>query len=707
MRSSVVSAAPATAGARASPPPIRSARCSPSERAWENSGRTPDTATYVEGHGTSTKVGDVVEFDSLTSVFSDLGLPRHSVPLGSVKSNIGHLKGAAGAAGMLKATLALHHKTIPPSLGAAKPNPNIDFENSPLYTNTELQEWKAADGQVRSAGVSAFGFGGTNFHIVLEEYIPGRIVSNGNGSKQGADSQVRRVKPSALETKAPLRGAVVVGGPDDATVAARLASIVADARRSTTPPIAPPAEADLRSEVRVAIDFADADDLAAKGGRAVDALESGNQLAWKLLRNQGVYVGRGEPHQTAFLYTGQGSQYVNMMAGLRQSEPIVAEVFEEADRIMAPILGKPLTEYIFIDADDPAAVAQADEELRQTEITQPAVLATDLALTRLLAAYGIGPDMVMGHSLGEYGALVAAGAMPFGDALDAVAARGKEMVNVSMDDNGLMAAVFAPLDEIEATLETIDGYVVIANINSQNQAVIGGASAAVEAASAALTAKGAQVVQLTVSHAFHTAIVAPASEPLKDVLRRLDLETPHIPIVANVSGRFYPSGPAVVPEMIDILGRQVSSPVQFVKGLHTLHDAGARNFVEVGPKRALQRFVEDVFGDDDEVMAINTNHPKTGDIASFNQALCALYAAGLGVGTRPEKPAPEPTPAVRPSMPTPARAGCAGCRYRTGRPEYRSLHRPRPDVQRIHPARTGALSGQRSGDGRRRRTRHR
>ena len=148
---------------------------------------------------------------------------------------------------------------------------------------------------------------------------------------------------------------------------------------------------------------------------------------------------------------------------------------------MTPLLGKPLSEYIFVDPADAAAVARAEEDLRQTAITQPAVLATDLALTRLLDAYGIRPDMTMGHSLGEYGALVAAGALPFADALEAVSARGREMTRVSMADNGRMAAVFAPLAEIERILATIDGYVVIANINSDKQAVIGGASNAVAA----------------------------------------------------------------------------------------------------------------------------------------------------------------------------------------------------------------------------------
>ena len=154
--------------------------------------------------------------------------------------------------------------------------------------------------------------------------------------------------------------------------------------------------------------------------------------------------------------------------------------------MMTPLLGKPLSDYIFVDSEDAGAVAQAEEDLRQTAITQPAVLATDLALTRLLDAYGIRPDMTMGHSLGEYGALVAAGALPFADALEAVSARGREMTRVSWEDNGRMAAVFAPLAEIERILKTIDGYVVIANLNSDKQAVIGGASPAVEQAVQAL-----------------------------------------------------------------------------------------------------------------------------------------------------------------------------------------------------------------------------
>ncbi len=424
-----------------------------------------------------------------------------------------------------------------------------------------------------------------------------------------------------------MRGALVVGGRDEADVAHQLTRVRAEAEAGRAPAPVPPDPAVARAALRVAIDYADAADLAAKAAKAVKALGAGNPAMWRMLRSQGVFVGRGAPGKVAFLYTGQGSQYVNMLADLRSREPIVADMFAEADRVMTPLLGRPLTKYIFADASDPDSLRRLEQQLMQTEITQPAVLATDLGLTRLLDAYGVRPDMVMGHSLGEYGALVAAGALSFDAALEAVSARGREMASLSMADNGAMAAVFGPLDDINRIVAATDGYVVVANINSTGQAVVGGATDAVERAVAAFQAAGMTATRIPVSHAFHTSIVAPASEPLKAALRRLDLRPPVRPIVSNVTGEFYPPD-ADVETMLDLLGRQVASPVQFVKGLRTLYDAGARIFVEVGPKKALYGFVEDVLGDD--AIALFTNHPKVGDVASFNQALCGLYAAGLG-----------------------------------------------------------------------------
>jgi acyl transferase domain-containing protein len=234
---------------------------------------------------------------------------------------------------------------------------------------------------------------------------------------------------------------LLIGAKSEGELSQRLRAIHDEAQADHAPAPAPPPENDLRMPLRLAIDYGDAAELAEKSGKALKALASNNRSAWKMLRNQGVFLGRDAAPKVAFLYTGQGSQYVNMLRSLRNDEPVVAGTFAEADRVMAPLLGKPLTDFIFVDESDEAQVAKAEEALRQTAITQPAVLAIDIALTRLFAAYGILPDMVMGHSLGEYGALVAAGSFSFAEALVAVSQRGTEMTRVSVADNGLMAAV--------------------------------------------------------------------------------------------------------------------------------------------------------------------------------------------------------------------------------------------------------------------------
>ncbi|MGH9643364.1 MAG: beta-ketoacyl synthase N-terminal-like domain-containing protein, partial [Terriglobales bacterium] len=440
------------------------------ERAWELAGVSPETVSMIEGHGTSTKVGDLVETESMMSVLKRFNLPAGTVALGSVKSNLGHLKSAAGAAGLLKTVLALHEKVLPPSINCERENPGIDFAHSPLGINRQLRPWDVAKDQPRRAGVSAFGFGGTNFHAVLEDYVPGRIKGNGHRAvavpetfTSSGDWGGAHAEPCA---KRPLRGALAIGANSEADLLSRLRAFHSDAAAGRAPEPAPPKERDLRAPERIAIDYADAADLAAKTEKAIKAMTTNHGGMWRALRAKGVFRGSGPAPKAAFLYTGQGSQYVNMLKTLRESEPVVRQTFEEADRALQSLLGKPLSEFIFVDKSDKDAIAQAEEDLRQTAITQPAVLATDIALTHMLALYGIRPDMTMGHSLGEYGALVAAGVLPFDGALEAVSARGREMTRVSVGDHGRMAAVNAPLDEIERLLKTIDGYVVIANLNS-------------------------------------------------------------------------------------------------------------------------------------------------------------------------------------------------------------------------------------------------
>jgi malonyl CoA-acyl carrier protein transacylase len=613
------------------------------KRAWERIGLSPASVGLIEGHGTSTTVGDAAELQSMAEVYKEFGLPAGSIALGSVKGNIGHLKGGAGAAGLMKATMALHEKVLPPSLNFNAPNPNVDFEKVPFRVNTTLRPWDLNGKEVRRCGVSAFGFGGTNFHAVLEEYIPGKLTAE---EKKAHFFESREsVEEKTLTLKAPLRGTVLLGGDSDEKLIDKLEELSAKAKSGNAPANEAPIESDLKASKRICIDFSDAAELHDKAERALKALKTGKKNMWKVLNAKGVFYGSGKPGKAAFLFTGQGSQYINMLRELKDSETVVADTFKEADEIMTPLLGKPLTDYIFIDESDKDKVAEANDALMQTEITQPAMLTADVALKRLMGEFGIEPDMVIGHSLGEYGALVASGALTFKDALLAVSARGHQMAKVKVEDKGMMAAVFASPDAIEEVLKDIKGYVVIANINSYGQSVIGGASDAVSAAMTAAKEKGYHVSSLPVSHAFHTDIVAPASGPLREVLADFDIKNPAIPIISNVTGDFYPNYEGVKEEMLDLLSKQVASPVQFVKGINNLYEQGARVFVEMGPKKALNGFVRDILGDKEDVSNLFTNHPKVGALESFNQALCGMYAAGLGKG-RKETPVKDQTTAV-------------------------------------------------------------
>lgn len=434
-----------------------------------------------------------------------------------------------------------------------------------------------------------------------------------------------------VERKAPYSGVAVLGAPDEAGLIARLDALLAAAQAGDVPSPCAPSAQDLAAPERVAIDFDGVDALIERVGRARQAL-SADMLAarpasdWARLEGRGVYRGRGAPGKVAFLFSGQGAQYVNMLRELRDVDPLVAQTFAEADVVMTPVLGRPLSEYIFSDSDDKAVLGAAEEALRDTRITQPAVLAVDVALHRLLASYGVEPDLVIGHSLGEYAALVAARTLTFEAALRLVSIRGRAMADVAQADNGTMAAIMAPLEEVARILATVGGYAVVCNVNSRSQVVIGGETAAVEQAIRAFGEAGHRAVPLAVSHAFHTRIVAGAAAPLKAAIEAQTVRPPARPVVSNVTGDLYPADTG---QVVELLGRQVYSPVQFVRGIETLYAQGARVFVEVGPKRVLAAFAEEILKDCATVF-VHTNHPRRGAVVSFHQALCALYAAGVG-----------------------------------------------------------------------------
>ncbi len=742
------------------------------ERALDDAGIRPEDVGLVEGHGTSTRVGDVAEVGSLQTVFASSDLKAGSIALGSVKSNIGHLKSAAGAAGLLKTILALNEKVLPPSANFERPNPNINFRAIPFAVNTQSREWEKHADQYRYAGVSSFGFGGANFHVILEEYLPGVMGADknihaipmqiesvspayavvtekqepmntsqplpvqsgnkaieefvlaavsektgypremldleldleadlgidtvkqaelfaairthygiprredlrlsdyntlakvvgfvseapGNGIAPSQDSEIpggiiaenpNSARPAGLDQLKPYQGLYFISADTRTELQERLSEDLAGFKNGNLPEPGVPDQSQLRKNERLAIDFEDADELVKRCEKAVSAMQSDQPGTWNALQAHGIYRGSGRPGKVAFMFPGQGSQYVNMIRDLREVEPIVRNTFEEADQILTPILGKPLTEFIYADGSE-EALAQAEKELKNTTITQPAVLTTNVALLRVMNKYGFNPDFVIGHSLGEYAALVASGVLSFAEALEVVSARGREMSRIKVDDPGCMAAVSAPLEKVEETLKSVDGYIVIANVNSPVQSVLGGTTAAIDAAIEKFKALDLQAVKIPVSHAFHTSIVAPASEPLRQVIERMDVKPPRIPIVANVTGELYPTGRE---EIIELLARQVASPVQMVKSMQTLYREGARVFVEVGPKRVLNALAADNLKDKPDTLALATNHPRKGGQASFNEALCGLYAAGVGapdygISTQTGAPALSETPSA-------------------------------------------------------------
>ena len=750
------------------------------ERAWRDAGINPESVGMIEGHGTSTKVGDITEVGSLNAIFSPLGLKTGSVVLGSVKSNIGHLKSAAGAVGLLKTILSLHNHILPPSANFEKPNPNIDFSNLPFRVNAQPQEWSVREGNYRFAGVSSFGFGGTNFHVVLEEYfqgvagssaltyampmemqpetvdsisapvtsefentkgVPVQNMVNQNveiehikeyvlatvSEKTGypvemldldldleADLGIDTVKQAELFAAVrtnfgiPRRedlilanyntlakvvnfvqdalssGLVQVSSSQDKPVVVKnieqpltdvlasdstelkpyqglffasaesavglKSSLLANLQKLTNgilPESRCPSEEELSRQERIAIDYEDPQELSKRLEKALTGLETNNPSMWKALQAHGIYHGSGKPGKVAFLFPGQGSQYVNMLLDLRDSEPVVRDTFDEADRIMTPILGRTLTSFIYTQGGE-EEIQQAEKELKNTAITQPAMLTANVAILRVLRKYGVEPDMVIGHSLGEYAALVAADVLTFAEALEVVSARGREMTRIKVDDPGCMAAVSAPLEKVEEIIHSINDYLVIANINSPVQSVLGGTTSAIDAAIAKFQTDGFQAVKIPVSHAFHTKIVAPASIPLREVIARMSVKPPALPIVANVTGDLYPTDREAI---LDILASQVASPVQFIKGMKTLYENGVRIFIEAGPKRVLNALASDNLKGKDDVTILATNHPRKGGKASFNEALCGLYAAGIPSGKNQHKVVAVSTALVEASKP--------------------------------------------------------
>ncbi|MCX5789572.1 MAG: beta-ketoacyl synthase N-terminal-like domain-containing protein, partial [Elusimicrobia bacterium] len=629
------------------------------ERCFEGLEYGPDGVDLLEAHGTSTKVGDVVEVTAAAEIFGR-SAKKGSIGLGSVKSQVGHLKAAAGAVALAKVALALRHKILPPSINFKKPNPGIDWANSPFRVLTECEEWKRS-GHPRRANISAFGFGGTNFHIALEEAEPDTVdripawhmvkgmpesARGGDGTslparEAGEGGASGSLPPSIVNMEPGMGGEAFF--IHASTPQAAFDNLKALADKQLSGPLTTPAyafdKASKRSEYSLCIAAENAAKLKEKAEfvlKTRDAVIFDRALPH--YRTKSIYGGhKRKPGKIGFMFPGQGSQYVDMMKDLRDKYQVVADTFEEADRIMQGFIGEKLSDILFTKGGEtPERIAQMEERIKQTEITQPAVLTAGVAVMRLLETYGIKPDVVIGHSLGEYGALVGSGIVTFSDALLAVSARAKEMASVNVPDHGKMASISGPLAKVEPVLKTIDGYVAIANKNCPIQTVIAGESKAIDAAIAKFSSLGIQAVEVRVSHAFHSKIVAPAQESYGRFFDRIPVKKASVPILSNVTADYYPETPA---EIRKLLVRQIAEPVEFIRQVERMYADGVRIFIEVGPKRVLTAFATSILEGKPDAVTLSSNHPKRGGILELNDLLARVTAEGMDLNLEGKDPA--------------------------------------------------------------------
>jgi acyl transferase domain-containing protein/phosphopantetheinyl transferase/NAD(P)-dependent dehydrogenase (short-subunit alcohol dehydrogenase family) len=591
------------------------------ERALAAGGISPSTISLVEAHGTGTPVGDRTELQVLQEIWRAGGAGVRATAIGSVKSQIGHLKSAAGAASLIKVALALFHGVLPPTIHCTEPLDGLDgSDGGPFYVPSSPTPWPDGVGP-RRAATSAFGFGGTNFHLILEQG-PAR-AERVETSPPEIGAKAITLGPGRQVTCFPL----VLAAENRARLREDLAALCRKPLSAATVAQLSAREAETSLKpARAALVAWQGESLEARVGPLLPLVEDPQKD--KTLASRGVHIVEGPPlgpERVAFLFPGQGSQYPFMLADLLDPFPVVRRTFEEADRVLAGHLDLPLSHYVF-SSSGPSA--EAEDHLRNTRITQPAVLTADIALFRLLESLGISPARVAGHSLGEYAACVAAGVLSFAEALYAVSLRGKAMSEIDVPDPGKMASATADEATVARLLEGIPGYLEIANRNGPRQSVVAGETQAVDAFRKRCEEAGIPCVELKVSAAFHSRIVAPAQEPFGRVLRELNLRAPRIPIYANVTGEPYPSGQGAEEEIYRLLRKQFAAPVQWSKIMERMFADGARIFVECGPKRVLANLaLMNLEGK--PVQVLETHHPKKPGLEQLCLAVARLRANGV------------------------------------------------------------------------------
>lgn len=572
--------------------PNPSAQIGVLENACKSARVDPLEIGYVEAHGTGTSLGDRIEAHALGMVFGRKRPGSGPLMIGSIKPNIGHLEGAAGIAGLIKAVLMVERGSLLPSGGFTEPNPAIPFTELGLRVVNELQEWPVVAGRPRRAGVSSFGFGGTNAHVIVEE-----------AGSVGADT---------------VSGRADVGGSGGGVVAWVISGKTASALAAQAGRLGRYVRARPALDV-VGVGYSLVSTRSVFDHRAVVVGQTRDELLAGLAGvvagrpEAGVVCGVGKPAgKTAFVFAGQGSQWLGMGSELYAAYPVFAEALDAVVDELDRHLRYPLRDVIW---------GHDQDLLNTTEFAQPALFAVEVALYRLLMSWGVRPGLVLGHSVGELAAAHVAGALCLPDAAMLVAARGRLMQ--ALPAGGAMFAVQAREDEVAPML----GHdVSIAAVNGPASVVISGAHDAVSAIADRLRGQGRRVHRLAVSHAFHSALMEPMIAEFTAVAAELSVGLPTIPVISNVTGQLVADDFASA----DYWARHIRAVVRFGDSVRSAHCAGASRFIEVGPGGGLTSLIEASLADA-QIVSVPTLRKDRPEPVSVMTAAAQGFVSGMGL----------------------------------------------------------------------------
>ncbi len=609
--------------------PVSAGQAVALRRAYEQAGFGAHTIELMEAHGTGTKAGDAAEFGGLRMVFEESGSTDTGwCALGSVKSQVGHTKAAAGAAGLFKAVMALHHKVLPPTIKVQKPDPKLQIDSTPFYLNTVARPWVRGNDHPRRAAVSSFGFGGSNFHVALEEYqgpaqlaardLPpdGHLLLLAGGSGQAVAARCDELASQAREFASHT--------PDPEAQHALLAFWAHDSQTNFEP----------NPSARLAVFATNLSELQSKLAQAATVARQERSVSVP----GGLEFAMGQAAgDVAFLFPGQGSQYLNMAADVVMAFAPAQQAWDAAASLERE-LNTPSTCDERLDrvvfprpAFDETQTQAQRERLLATQWAQPALGVTSWAYLNVLRTLGLMPTAVAGHSFGEVTALFAAGVLSEADFVAAARQRGQVMAQAAQAP-GAMLSVAAPLAEVQAHLQTAghqgpEAAVVVANHNSPRQVVVSGQTQAITELETQLSSQGVSATRLDVATAFHSPVVSAARVPFSQALGSITFSPAACPVYANATAAPYPNEPEA---MRTLLADQLASSVRFVEQIEAMYAQGVRTFVEVGPGHVLTALVGHILKDKPH-RAIALNRKGRSGVAMLWQGLGALAAAGVSL----------------------------------------------------------------------------